>query len=92
MIGYADITQLTAGAQIGGAAFTEIIAFQTPDALQRFKDGKLSLETTASAVLLKSGAADTSTYKDGFVVFTQPGEGAMAAAVVGGQSFSYQPL
>ena len=92
MIGYADISQVTAGAQIGGESFTEIIAFENQDAFQRFKDGKLSLETTASAVLLKSGAASSSTYNNGFVVFTQPREGAMAAAVVGGQSFTYQPL
>jgi lipid-binding SYLF domain-containing protein len=93
MIGYADISQVTAGAQIGGESFTEIIAFENQDALQHFKDGKLSLETTASAVLLKSGSASTSTYNNGgFVVFTQPREGAMAAAVVGGQSFTYQPL
>jgi lipid-binding SYLF domain-containing protein len=92
MIGYADISQITAGAQVGGEAFTEIIAFQNADALQRFKDNKLSLETTASAVLLKSGAATSSTYKDGFVVFTQPREGAMAEAVVGGQSFTFQPI
>lgn len=92
MIGYADITQVTAGAQIGAAAFTEIIAFQDQAALNRFKDNKLSVETTASAVLLKSGSAESSTYKDGFVVFVQPGEGAMAAAAVGGQSFSFQPV
>lgn len=92
MIGYADITQVTAGAQIGGAAFTEIIAFEDQAALNRFKDNKLSVETTASAVLLKSGAAQSSTYKDGFVVFVQPREGAMASAAVGGQSFSYQPM
>lgn len=92
MIGYADITQITAGAQIGGEAFTEIISFENEAALQRFKDGKLSLETTASAVLLKSGTADAATYKDGFIVFTQPRAGAMAAAAVGGQSFTFQPL
>ncbi len=92
MIGYADITQLTAGATIGGAAFTEIIAFENQAALQRFKDNKLSVETTASAVLLKSGAAESATYKDGFIVFAQPREGAMASAAVGGQSFSFQPV
>ena len=42
MIGYADITQITAGAQVGGEAFTEVIAFQDEAALQRFKDNKLS--------------------------------------------------
>jgi lipid-binding SYLF domain-containing protein len=92
LIGYADISQATVGAQVGGEAFTEVIAFKNADAFNRFKDGKLALETTASAVILKSGAAESATEKDGFMVFVDVKGGAMAEAVVGGQSFSYQPL
>jgi lipid-binding SYLF domain-containing protein len=93
MIGYADISQATVGAQVGAEAFAELIAFRNSDAFAQFKDGKLALETTASAVILKSGTA-TSTIdnKDGFVVFVDVKGGAMAEAQIGGQSFSYQPL
>jgi len=93
MIGYADISQATVGAQVGAEAFAEIIAFRNSDAFSQFKDGKLALETTASAVILKSGAATTTVEnKDGFVIFVDVKGGAMAEAEVGGQSFSYQPL
>jgi hypothetical protein len=39
-IGTASMTQGTFGAQVGGQTYSEIIFFQTPAALQDFKDGK----------------------------------------------------
>jgi lipid-binding SYLF domain-containing protein len=91
MIGYADISQATVGAQIGGQEFTEIIAFENKAALDRFKAGQLKFAANASAVILKSGAAASAKYTDGVAIFVQPKAGAMAEATVGGQSFSYLP-
>src|SRR5882757_327130 len=42
MVGYCDMTQASIGPQVGGQAFSELIAFETRDALNRFKQGNLS--------------------------------------------------
>lgn len=91
-VGYADISKATIGAQLGGQEFTEIIAFETPQAFDQFRSGKLQFDATASAVALKSGVARTARYSHGVAIFIDIKSGAMFEAVVGGQSFSYQPL
>lgn len=91
-IGYADISKATIGAQLGGQEFTEIIAFETPEAFEQFRSGKLTFDATASAVALKSGVAKTTKYSHGVAIFIDIKSGAMFEAVVGGQSFSYQPI
>ena len=91
MIGHADISQATVGAQAGGQTFTEIIAFENQDALDRFKAGQLKFTAQASAVILQSGAAKSARYTDGVAIFIEPQAGAMVEAAVGGQSFSFQP-
>lgn len=90
-IGYADMSQATLGAQIGGQTYSEAIVFQSPWALEKFKDGKLTFAADASAVAMKSGAASSARYTDGVAVFVQPVEGLMVEAAIGGQSFSFQP-
>ena len=91
-IGYADISQATIGAQIGGEAYTEILAFESEAAFDNFKKGSMKFAANASAVALKSGVARTMRYSNGVAVFVNVKSGAMAEAAVGGQSFSYQPL
>jgi lipid-binding SYLF domain-containing protein len=90
-VGYADITQATIGAQIGGQSFTEMLAFENEASLQRFEAGKFAFDATASAVALKSGAAATAKYSDGVAAFIEPQAGLMLEAAIGGQSFKYQP-
>jgi lipid-binding SYLF domain-containing protein len=90
-VGYADISQATIGAQAGGQRFSEAIAFETPDSLQRFERGELAFDATASAVALKSGAAGSAKYDNGVAVFVEPVGGLMVEAAVGGQTFTYQP-
>ena len=51
LIGYAGLIQLTLGLQLGGQTFTEIIAFQNKQALDRFKQGKLAPAANASAAI-----------------------------------------
>jgi len=91
MVGYTDMTQATIGAQLGGESYSEIVAFQDQDSLNRFEQGQFAFAADASAVLLKSGAAASAPYKNGVAVFTSPIGGAMLEAAIGGQSFSYQP-
>ncbi len=90
-IGYADITSATVGLQIGGQSFMEILAFETAKDLERFTEGKTDLTANLSAVILKTGAAESTGYKDGVVAFVRPIGGAMVEASVGGQQFSYRP-
>src|SRR5438067_2427494 len=83
--GYSDVTQGTVGAQIGGQTYDELIVFQTPDALNSFKNNRLAFSANASAVAIKAGAATTARYQDGVAIFTMPRGGLMAEAAVGGQ-------
>jgi lipid-binding SYLF domain-containing protein len=90
-VGYADITQATIGLQLGGAAVMELISFESPGDLQRFKSGKLAFSGNLGAVILKTGVAQSFRYTDGVAVFVKPLGGAMVEAAVGGQQFTYQP-
>jgi lipid-binding SYLF domain-containing protein len=91
-VAYCDITQATIGAQAGGQAYTEIIAFENKAAYDSFRYGKLKFAAQATAVALKSGAAANAKYTDGVSVMTTGESGLMAEASVGGQSFSYKPI
>ncbi|HUB24781.1 MAG TPA: hypothetical protein VL992_05075 [Tepidisphaeraceae bacterium] len=90
-IGYSEITQATVGAQIGGQSYIEVIAFERPWSLERFKEGGWSLQANASAIALTAGAAAVTRYTDGVAVFIAPQGGLMAEASVGGQNFSFEP-
>jgi lipid-binding SYLF domain-containing protein len=92
MTGWADLSQATIGAQLGGQTFSEVILFENKSALDSFKSGKLQFAANASAVAMKSGAAETAKYTDGVLVFAEPISGLMVEAAVGGQSFSFQPV
>ncbi len=90
VIGYCDMTQGSIGFQLGGQAYTEILVFQTPDALERFKTGNFRFDAQATAVALKSGAGANAKFVDGVAVFTMDEAGLMYEASIGGQKFSYQ--
>jgi lipid-binding SYLF domain-containing protein len=91
LIGYADLTQASVGAQVGGQAYTELLVFENKAALDNFISGKLDFGASASAVAVKSGASAAASYKEGVAVFTKPISGLMAEAAIGGQDFSYVP-
>jgi lipid-binding SYLF domain-containing protein len=90
-IGYADITQGSVGLQLGGQTFKELLVMESPADVERFKLGKTTLAANLSAVLLKTGAAESAKYTDGVAVFVQTIGGAMFEASIGGQTFTYQP-
>jgi lipid-binding SYLF domain-containing protein len=91
LIGYADLSQGSIGLQLGGQTFSELIAFETPEALQNFKDNKLAFAANASAVAIKSGVASAARFENGVATFVRPLGGAMFEASVGGQQFTFQP-
>jgi lipid-binding SYLF domain-containing protein len=90
--GYTDMTQAAIGALIGGQTFTELIVFQTPEALSNFKSGNFTFGANASAIALNKGAAASTEFKDGVAIFTRPNQGLMADASLNGQKFRYVPL
>ncbi len=91
MIGYCDLSQGSIGFQLGGQVYSEIIFFQTNDALSDFKNGNLEFAAQASAVAATAGASADASYEGGVAVFTMAKGGLMYEASIGGQKFSYQP-
>ena len=91
-IAYCDMTQASIGAQLGGQAYTELIFFQTPQALGDFKSGDFTLNAEATAVALKSGTGTNARYSNAIAVFTMDESGLMGEAAVGGQKFNIAPL
>lgn len=90
-VGYCTLTQASIGLALGGQAYTEIIFFETPAALEKFKSGNFAFAAQASAVALKAGASANAKYANGVAVFTMGEAGLMYEASIGGQKFSYQP-
>ncbi|MCA9292520.1 MAG: lipid-binding SYLF domain-containing protein [Phycisphaerales bacterium] len=90
VVGFCDLTQASIGLQLGGQAYTEIISFETREALQRFKDGNFAFAAQATAVALTAGAGANADYDNGVLVFTMGEAGLMYEASIGGQKFSYR--
>ena len=91
LAGYAALVQLTIGVQLGGQTFSEIVAFENKQAFDRFKQGKLAFAASASAVLIKAGAASASNYEKGAAVFVDAEGGLMLELAIGGQKFIVKP-
>jgi lipid-binding SYLF domain-containing protein len=90
--GLASLTQLTVGAQLGGQAYSEIVFFNSEEAVASFKKGQLAMAAQVSAVVAASGASANARYAQGVAVFTLPKGGLMAEASVGGQKFGFRPF
>jgi len=90
-IGKATLSQVSVGAQLGGQEYSEVIFFETPEALASFTNGQFSFSAQASAVALKSGAAANAKFKDHVAVFTAAKGGLMFEASLGGQKFKFEP-
>jgi lipid-binding SYLF domain-containing protein len=89
-IGYTDLSQATIGLQLGGQAYTEILVFESVNALDKFRKGNYQFSSQATAVALKSGEGTNAKFEDGVAVFTMDEAGLMFEAAVGGQRFSYE--
>ena len=91
-VGYCTLTQASIGFQLGGQKYTELIFFETKNALEGFKSGNFAFSAQASAVALKSGVSANAKYENGVAVFTMGQAGLMYEASIGGQKFSYEPM
>jgi lipid-binding SYLF domain-containing protein len=92
VIGKSALTQVSIGLQLGGQAYSEIVFFQTKQALDNFKLGHLKLDAQASAVALTARASADLAYRNGVAIVTMAKGGLMYEASVGGQKFSYTPV
>jgi len=92
LVGYASLTQVTVGAQVGGQEFSEVIFFETKEALAKFKESQFAMSAQVSAVAAAEGASKNAKYVDGVMVFTKAKQGLMAEASVGGQKFKFEPV
>ena len=90
--GKVSMTEVSVGAQAGGASFAEVIFFESKDDLKKFKETKCELSAGVKASIAASGAAESAKYQQGVSVFTLPKGGAMVAAKVGGQKFKFENL
>jgi lipid-binding SYLF domain-containing protein len=88
-LGKVTMTQVSIGAQAGGQEFSQVVFYQTDQAVAALKGGKAELAGNLSAVALTQGAAAKTTFKNGVAVFTATKGGLMLEASVGGQKFSF---
>ncbi len=89
IIGKSTLTQVSIGLQLGGQAYSEIVFFQTRQALDNFRLGHLRLDAQASAVALTARASADLAYRNGVAIVTMAKGGLMYEASVGGQKFSF---
>jgi lipid-binding SYLF domain-containing protein len=92
IVGKTTLTQVTIGLQLGGQAYSEIVFFQTRQALDNFKLGHFKLDAQASAIALTARASADLAYRNGVAIVTMAKGGLMYEASVGGQKFSYTPV
>jgi lipid-binding SYLF domain-containing protein len=92
LVGRSSLHQLTIGLQLGGQSYSEVVLFQTRDAFEDFKRGKLKLDAQASAIALNARASADLAYRNGVAIITMAKGGLMYEASVGGQKFSFKPL
>ncbi len=92
MVGEASITKLSVGVQAGGQVFREVIFFENPQTLTRFKGGAFALSAEATAAAAADGVAASADYAEGVSVFVMPIKGLMFEAAIGGQKFNYTPV
>jgi len=92
VIGYADVSQATVGAQLGGQKYSELILFESQTPLLEFEQGTVEMDARATAVAAAKGAASTANYQKGVMVFSMAQGGLMAQAAIGGQKFRFRPV
>jgi lipid-binding SYLF domain-containing protein len=87
--GMAEMKKLDIGMQAGGEAYTQVVFFETEEALNEFKEGNFEFSAEAKAVIIDEAVSKNANYNDGVVVFAKSKGGVMADVSIGGQKFSY---
>ncbi|MDG2423587.1 MAG: hypothetical protein P8M22_06380 [Phycisphaerales bacterium] len=90
MTGYADVTQGTLGAQLGGMSWSEVLFFENRWAFDKFRSNQFAASANASWAGPKEGGTNTLNYSDGVMIFTMDTRGFAVTAAVGGQQYQYE--
>lgn len=88
-IGYSELSGASVGLQAGGQSYSQLVVFETPEALARFREGTFEMSANAQATALDSGAAANAPFVDGVAVFISGQSGAMAGVSVAGENMSF---
>jgi len=91
LIGYAALVQITIGVQLGGDTFIELVILEEPEAVKRFKEGKVAFAANAAAVIVKAGVAATRSSPPGADVQVVTEGGLLLETALGGQKFVFRP-
>ncbi len=59
MVGFTSTSDISIGLQAGGQAYSQIIFFQNPQALEKFTSGEFEFAASASAIAVQSTAGVT---------------------------------
>ncbi|HYQ01300.1 MAG TPA: lipid-binding SYLF domain-containing protein [Polyangiaceae bacterium] len=89
-IGTVSVSEVSVGAQVGGQSYSQVVFFETPQALQKLKDNSFQFAAEVSAIGVDQGVAKNAKFKDGVATFVIPKQGLMASAAVGGQKLSFE--
>lgn len=90
-VGFATMSQITVGVQVGGQTFTELVIFDKKQSLDEFKHrGKLGFSANASAVIVKAAATATSS-PSGVEAKAYSHGGMLLELSLGGSNFLFVP-
>ena len=89
-VGFASLTQITVGVQVGGQTLSELVFFEDQEAFELFKGGKAAFAANVSAGILKAAATGT-TNPSPFTAHAYSRGGMVIEASLGGQKLSFIP-
>jgi hypothetical protein len=92
LIGYATVSQLTLGVQLGGQTFSEVVLFKSKEALYRFKRGRVTFSASASLVMLKAGVCAVSNFEPDVVTRAFSRGGMQVELGMGFQRFHFRSV
>lgn len=88
-VGYAELRAGSLGLQLGGQSFSQIVVFETTEALDRLRAGNFDMSAGVTATAIQSGAAASARFEGGTAVFVDDESGLMAGASVAGEQFTF---
>lgn len=88
-IGFSELRAGSVGAQVGGQSYSQLVVFNTREALDRFRAGNFAMSANVTATAIRSGAGRTAHFDNGVAVFVEDQSGLMAGASLRGQNMSF---
>jgi lipid-binding SYLF domain-containing protein len=90
-VGYAELSQASVGAQVGGQKYAELVVARDRFALDRLKSGSFKVGGQAQAVAITAGAGTATRFGDnGVAVLVKPRGGAMLNVSLTGQTIKFR--